>query len=231
MGRNADSPVRAVRSFVLRQGRMTESQKRAFDAYWDRWGLNESTPCFDLNSLFPEANQLVLEIGFGMGFSLVEMAVEQPDTGFIGVEVHRPGVGRVLGDLAEKQLRNVRLFCADAVEVLTHCLPADGIDKIMLLFPDPWPKKRHHKRRLLQPQFVELVHSRLKPGGVFHMATDWQNYAEHMLEVMEANPCFENINGAGAFARGPLQRPQTKFEQRGLRLGHQIYDLLYSRKS
>ena len=231
MSRDADSPVRAIRSFVLRQGRMTESQKRAFEAHWGRWGLDETSACIDPSSLFPQASQVVIEIGFGMGFSLLEMAAEQPDTGFIGIEVHRPGVGRVLGELADKQLQNVRVFCADAVEVLSDCLPADSIDKIMLLFPDPWPKKRHHKRRLLQPQFAELVRSRLKPGGVFHMATDWQNYAEHMLEVMEANTGFENTHGAGSFGDGPLQRPQTKFEQRGLRLGHQIYDLLYSRVS
>jgi len=169
---------------------------------------------------------LTVEIGFGMGDSLRQMARDNPDMNFLGIEVHRPGIGKLLHGIAEDQLENLRIVCHDAIEVLRDGLGASSIDRILILFPDPWHKKRHHKRRLIQPDFARLLTSRLRPGGELHLATDWEPYAEHMLEVLEAEPGLENVNGAGEFWQQPL-RPETKFERRGEKLGHDVHDLLY----
>ena len=165
-----------------------------------------------------------------MGQSLAELANREPQTGFIGIEVHRPGVGKLLALAEEAELANLKVYCADAVEVLRRCIPDASLDLAMLFFPDPWPKKRHHKRRLVQPAFVEELRSKLKPGGVFHLATDWENYAEQMLEVLNAAPGWRNLAGEGSFAPRPASRPVTRFEARGERLGHQVRDLLFSRE-
>ena len=227
---DAEQPERRIRSFVRREGRFTSAQRLAFDTLWEQRGLDPEAGLLDLPALFPGCTRFALEIGFGMGQSLTELASREPQTGFIGIEVHRPGVGKLLA-LAEKaELANLKVYCADAVEVLRRCVPDASLDLAMLFFPDPWPKKRHHKRRLVQPAFVAELRSKLKSGGVFHLATDWENYAEQMLEVLSVAPGWRNLAGDGGFAPRPASRPLTRFEARGERLGHQVRDLLFSRE-
>ncbi|TXS93811.1 tRNA (guanosine(46)-N7)-methyltransferase TrmB [Parahaliea maris] len=220
---------RPIRSYVLRTGRMTDAQKRAFDAGWQRWGVDYSSEPVDPVGLFGRDARLVLEIGFGMGRSLATMAAADPEADFIGIEVHTPGVGRLLHTVEEEGIDNIRVWCHDAVEVLEHCIAPGTLDTVQIFFPDPWHKKRHHKRRLIQPAFVELLVSRLAPGGVLHLATDWENYAEQMMEVLSANGSLENMAGPGEYSPRPEHRPLTKFEQRGERLGHGVWDLLFRR--
>jgi tRNA (guanine-N7-)-methyltransferase len=227
-GGSTDHPQRRVRSFVLRMGRMTTGQQRALDAYWPAKGLEVEQGMLDLPRVFGRSAPVVLEIGFGMGWSLVQMAREAPGTDFIGVEVHRPGVGKLLHDMAEQQVENIRIYCADAVEVLEQCIPDASLVGVQIFFPDPWHKKRHNKRRLIQPEFVQRVRGKLAIGGVLHAATDWQDYAEHMLEVLNTAEGFRNQAGEG-YAPRPAHRPTTKFEQRGARLGHGVWDLLFER--
>ncbi len=219
---------RKIVSFVRREGRLTPSQQRALNELLPRFGL-EPAGLLDLDAAFGRQAPRILEIGFGNGDSLAQMAAAAPAQDFLGIEVHRPGVDHLLLEIERRELTNLRLLCADAVEVLEHHLAAASLDRVQLFFPDPWPKKRHHKRRILQPQFVDLVRSRLKPGGVFHMATDWQHYAEQMLETMESAPGFRNTVGRGEYAPRPAYRPETKFERRGLRLGHGVWDLVFER--
>jgi tRNA (guanine-N7-)-methyltransferase len=223
-----DPRRRAIRSFVLRQGRMTPGQQRAFDELWPRWGLRRGDGPLDAPKTFGRAAPLVLEIGFGMGQSLVAMAQAAPASDFIGIEVHRPGVGKLLHTMAEQGVDNIRAYNDDAVEVLDACIGDASLDIVQVFFPDPWHKKKHNKRRLIQPAFVQLLRRKLKIGGVLHLATDWQDYAEQMLEVMGAAEGFRNQAGAG-YAPRPERRPVTKFEQRGERLGHGVWDLLFER--
>ncbi len=220
---------RPIRSYVLRAGRMTEAQQRAFDEHWLRWGLDVGDGQLDYQKTFGRDAPSVLEIGFGMGQSLVEMALAEPGKNFIGVEVHRPGVGKLFHGMALNEADNIRVYCHDAVEVLNDCIAPDSLDEVQIYFPDPWHKKRHHKRRLIQPPFVELLVSRLKPHGLLHVATDWQNYAEQIMEVLSANEQLHNTVGPGAYAQKPERRPLTKFERRGERLGHGVWDLLFRR--
>ena len=220
---------RQIRSYVLRAGRMTEAQQRAFDDNWLRWGLDPADGAQDLAAVFGREAPVVLEIGFGMGQSLVEMAAAEPHKDFIGVEVHKPGVGKLFHGMVQSEVDNIRVYCHDAVEVLQHCIAPDSLDEIQIYFPDPWHKKRHHKRRLIQPPFVTLLVSRLKPGGQLHVATDWQNYAEQIMEVLSACDHLRNQVGPGEYAPKPARRPLTKFERRGERLGHGVWDLLFSR--
>lgn len=217
-----------IRSFVCRSGRITTGQQRALTQLWPQYKI-ETTHCLDLNALFGRSAEKHLEIGFGMGEALLSMALAHPERDYLGVDVYLPGIGRVLLKIAEYALTNVRLGCADAVHVLQHCLPEDSLDNIYLFFPDPWPKKRHHKRRLIQPVFLSLLAQRLKLGGYFQIATDWQDYAQHMLTTLEVHPAFHNCVGKGCFAPRPTERPLTKFEQRGQKLGHTVWDLLYQR--
>ncbi|MFP5505162.1 MAG: tRNA (guanosine(46)-N7)-methyltransferase TrmB [Gammaproteobacteria bacterium] len=219
---------RHVRSFVRREGRITRSQQRALEELLPRFGL-EPAGLLDLDGAFGRSAPRTLEIGFGNGASLAQMAAAAPEQDFLGIEVHRPGVGHLLLEIEQRALSNVRVICADAVEILRDRLAPDSLDRVLLFFPDPWPKKRHHKRRILQPAFVALIRDRLKPGGVFHMATDWQDYAEQMLEVMDAQPGFINSAGRGHYAPKPDYRPETKFERRGLRLGHGVWDLVFAK--
>jgi tRNA (guanine-N7-)-methyltransferase len=172
----------------------------------------------------------ILEIGFGMGQSLQQMAAQHPEQDYLGIEVHRPGIGSLMLNLEKHAIGNVRVLCADAMEVLEHHLAENSLDAVYLFFPDPWPKRKHHKRRIVQPAFVELVASRLKPGGILHMATDWENYAEHMLAVMNSTDKFDNCAGAGNYSERPDYRPLTKFEQRGHKLGHGVWDLIFKRR-
>jgi tRNA (guanine-N7-)-methyltransferase len=220
---------RPVRSFVRRQGRLTRGQRRALDRLGPDWVLPLPDAPLDLDALFGRQAPRVLDIGFGMGEALAEQAAAHPERDYLGVEVYPPGVGRMLQSIEEQGLTNVRLLNEDVMEVLDRALAPASLDYVHLYFPDPWPKKRHHKRRLVQPPFPERVARVLRPGGRLHLATDWAPYAEWMVEVMEAEPAFENETGPGAFAERPGDRPLTRFEQRGERLGHEVFDLLYRR--
>ncbi len=222
------TPQRRIRSFVMRTGRITEGQKKALDQGWSRFGLALDNGELDLATTFNRRAPVVFEIGFGNGDSLFEMAQLAPEKDFIGVEVHTPGVGRLMHHVLDASLENVRVFQEDAVDVLRHCIPDNSLATVQIFFPDPWHKKRHHKRRIVQPEFAQLVRRKLAADGTIHMATDWENYAEHMLDVMEAAEGFENTAGAGQYQPGrPPQRPETKFEQRGKRLGHGVWDLIF----
>lgn len=226
------SPHRPIRSFVLRQGRLTVAQERAFAELWPRYGIDwtPGTP-LDPSALFGNDRPATLEIGFGNGDSLAEMAAADLHRNWLGVEVHGPGVGHLLLEIERRGLANLRIIRHDAVELLTQGLAAGALDACQLFFPDPWPKKRHHKRRILSPRFVALIARALRPGGVFHAATDWEPYAQEMLAVLErADSPFENLAGPGEFAPRPAARPLTRFEQRGERLGHRVCDLLFRRR-
>lgn len=223
----SEKPLRRIRSFVLRTGRMTKGQQQAYEQFWSQAGLSLEDGLVDPVAVFGRSAPQVFEIGFGMGQSLVEMAAREQDKDFIGVEVHRPGVGRLLMAMGEQGLTNLRVYCDDAVEVLQNCIADGSLDRVQVYFPDPWHKKKHHKRRLIQPAFVAQLRQKLKPGGVLHLATDWENYAEHMLEVMNAAPGYRNQAGNKHYAPRPDWRPLTKFEQRGQRLGHGVWDLLF----
>ncbi|MCM2680265.1 tRNA (guanosine(46)-N7)-methyltransferase TrmB [Echinimonas agarilytica] len=223
--------MRRIRSFVRREGRLSNRQARALEQSWLKFGIDYDGQSIDLEKVFGRKAPVVVEIGFGMGASLVTMATEAKNTDYLGIEVHRPGVGACLADVEDAGLTNIRTMEHDAVEVLMNTLPENSIDRLQLFFPDPWHKKRHHKRRIVQPAFIALVHRVLKPGGVFHMATDWENYAEHMLEMMTATPEFQNQHPDTQYAPRPDYRPLTKFEKRGQRLGHGVWDLLFEAKA
>ncbi|BBP46985.1 tRNA (guanine-N(7)-)-methyltransferase [Thiosulfatimonas sediminis] len=218
-----------IRSFALRQGRLTASQERALEDFWPRFGLEVKMGLLDFSHVFARQAPTIVEIGFGMGKSLAEMAEANPQNNYIGIEVHKPGVGALLRLIDDKQLQNVRVFNHDAIEVLEQCIPLNSLDGVYLFFPDPWHKKRHHKRRILQAPFATNIAKHLKIGGQFHMATDWENYAEHMMEVMSSLTNYRNISGIGQFTARPDYRPLTKFEARGHRLGHGVWDLIFER--
>ncbi|WP_028110428.1 tRNA (guanosine(46)-N7)-methyltransferase TrmB [Ferrimonas futtsuensis] len=220
--------IRKIRSYVKREGRMTKGQARAMEVYWPTMGLEHDMGRIDLTQVFGREAPVVLEIGFGMGKSLVEMAAAEPEKNFIGIEVHGPGVGACLMYAEELGVKNLRVYEHDAVEILGDCIPDASLDRVQLYFPDPWHKKRHHKRRIVQPEFIESVRNKLKMGGVFHMATDWEHYAEHMLEEMNEAPGFTNTADKD-FVPRPDFRPLTKFEARGHRLGHGVWDLIFAR--
>ena len=220
---------RAVKSYVLRAGRMTSGQQRGWDESWPEWGLSLENGRLDYSETFNREAPTVVEIGFGMGHSLVTMAGNESEKNFIGIEVHRPGVGSLLNEARLAELTNVRAYCDDAVEVLKNCIPDDSLDRVQIYFPDPWHKKRHNKRRLIQLAFVEKLRPKLKMGGVLHLATDWENYAEQMLEVMTAAPGWNNSSDENGYVPRPDFRPETKFERRGQRLGHSVWDLLFER--
>jgi tRNA (guanine-N7-)-methyltransferase len=220
--------IRTVRSFVLRQGRLTRGQEQAIANVWPVYGIERGDTLLDMQALFGNVAPVTLEIGFGDGVSLAEMAKAAPEKNFIGIEVHRPGVGRLLHLINEQGLSNVRVMDDDAVEIIKNRIPEESLDRVQLFFPDPWHKKRHNKRRIVQPEFVSLIASRLKADGVFHLATDWEPYVEHMAEVMEASTEFTSLADS-AYSPKPESRPTTKFERRGLKLGHGVWDLLYKK--
>lgn len=221
---------RTVRSFVLRGGRLTAGQKRALDELWPRYGIESAAEVLDFPGLFGNRNPVILDIGFGNGASTCRMAQVNPDENFLGVEVHRPGVGHLLLNLVALHLGNVRIACTDAVEFLQVRVPANSLAGVRLYFPDPWPKKRHHKRRMVQPDFIALLGRRIRPGGILHMASDWAPYAGYMLRVMEACAIFENCAPSGGFCPRPAWRALTKYEMRGRQLGHRVHDLIFRKK-
>jgi tRNA (guanine-N7-)-methyltransferase len=217
---------RTVRSFIRRNGRLTHGQQQALNEAWSRYGI-EFNGFLDLSALFQNQNPCWLEIGFGMGDNLLHRAAQNLNHNHLGIDVHLPGIGRLLHHIKEQQLNNLRIVNGDASQWLSH-LPDACLAGVYLLFPDPWPKKKHHKRRIVQPPFVQLLRQKLQPCGVFHLATDWQAYAQHMLTVMENEEGWRNLAGQGQYSPRPA-RPLTKFEQRGLRLGHGIWDLCYQK--
>ena len=219
---------RPIRSFVLRQGRFSPGQQRAFEELMPRFGIAFAAAPLDLAAAFGRPAPKILEIGFGMGETTARIAAENPGNDYLGVEVHTPGVGALLKRLQEQALTNVRVVQHDAVEVVREMIAEGSLAGIHVFFPDPWPKKRHHKRRLLQPDFARLLASRLAPGGYLHAATDWQEYAEHILATLSNEPGLANRHPA--FAERPDTRPETKFEQRGLRLGHGTWDIVFEKK-
>ncbi len=219
-----DTP-RPIRSYVLRQGRVSRAQAAAHETLLPLYGIEYKKEILDFATLFGRRAETILEIGFGMGETTAAIAAAHPEKNFLGIEVHTPGVGSLLKQIAAAGLGNLRLVQHDAVEVLRDMIAPDSLDGIHIFFPDPWPKKRHHKRRLVQTDFVALLAGRLKPGGYLHLATDWRDYAEQMLAVLAAEPRLENT--AEGFAPRPDHRPQTKFETRGLKLGHDVWDLVF----
>jgi tRNA (guanine-N7-)-methyltransferase len=224
-----DAPeyMRRIRSFVLREGRMTPAQQRAFETHWARFGVDYTGSAQDFHAHFSRLAPLVLEIGFGNGEALAWASEHDLHRDYIGVEVHGPGVGRLMNALAARDATNVRLYKHDAVEVLEKEVAPETLAEARIWFPDPWHKKRHNKRRIIQPEFVALLATRMVSGGLLHLATDWEPYAQHMLEVMEASPHWRNAVGQAQYAEKPDWRIETHFERRGLKLGHGVWDLLY----
>ena len=229
MERKPEFRKKSIRSYVVRSGRITESQRRAFETHWPNYGLELVTGKLNTESIFGSAAFVVVEIGFGMGDSLLQMAEASPHQHFIGIEVYPPGVGSIMKRAHATQLKNLRVYLADANDVIEECFGENTIDRLQLFFPDPWHKKKHNKRRIVTPSFVQLVRSRLVLNGVFHMSTDWEAYAEQMLEIMEQSDGYLNCAGAGNFSEKPDYRPLTKFELRGERLGHNVWDLVFKR--
>jgi tRNA (guanine-N7-)-methyltransferase len=229
MASKATAHRREIRSFVVRAGRMTVAQERAWRDLWPAWGVENASTPLDFAALFGRTAPVTFEIGFGNGESLVALACAHPDRNFVGLEVHPPGVGHLLLRCEAERIENVRVICEDAVQVLQQRVPDGSLDEVLLYFPDPWPKKRHHKRRIVQPPFVDLVVRKLNPGGVLRMATDWQPYAEHMLATARANAQLRNESASGDFVPRPASRPVTRFERRGQRLGHGVWDLAFRR--
>lgn len=218
---------RRIRSFVKRAGRMTPSQQQALDNLWPTYGLQLSAGKLDFVALFGNDNPVIMEIGFGMGDSLITMAQTMPENNYLGIEVHQPGVGRLLNNAHLVELTNLKVFADDAIEVMAQCIPDHSLAGVQLFFPDPWHKKKHNKRRIVQAKFAQDIRQKLVTGGIFHMATDWQPYAEHMLEVMEVAPGFRNQAGPGEYSPQPDFRPVTKFQKRGEGKGHGVWDLIY----
>ena len=222
--------LRRIRSFVRREGRMTDGQKTALERLWPRYGLEVAAQTYDLPKLFGRRAPVILEIGFGNGEHLLTRAQNEPQHDFIGVEVHRPGVGRVMHHAEKAGLTNLRTACHDAVEVLQQGIADGALREVVIYFPDPWHKTRHHKRRLIQPEFAALLARKIAQGGRLLLATDWAHYAEQMLEVLNAAPEFENTAADGRYVPRHVTRPKTRFEARGERLGHAVFDLEYRRR-
>lgn len=224
---NAVSHKRGIRSFVLRQGHLTPSQQKAIDEFMPVWGVDYQEDFLDLDAVFKRSAPKILEIGFGMGVATADIAAIMPEQDYLAIDVHAPGVGNLLKLIDEKSLTNLKVMRHDAVEVVENMIVDEGLDGIHVFFPDPWHKKRHNKRRLIQAPFVEKLLPKLKVGGYIHLATDWQEYAEQMLEVLSGFDCLENTGVD--YVEKPAYRPETKFEARGLRLGHGVWDLVFKR--
>lgn len=228
MSESPEEHKRTIRSFVLRQGRLTPAQQRAVEHLLPRFGIAYDRQPLGLDQSFGRAAPKILEIGFGMGTATAEIARNAPENDYLGIEVHTPGVGNLLKLIEEQGLSNLRVIQHDAVEVLRNMIADAALDGVHIFFPDPWPKKRHHKRRLIQTEFVKLLCAKLKPGGYLHFATDWEEYAQWTLEVLSVEPLLKNT--ADAYAPKPAYRPETKFERRGINLGHGVWDIVFRRK-
>ncbi len=218
-----------IRSFVLRQGRVSNAQRRAVETLLPKFGIAYAPAPLDMDAVFGRPAPKIIEIGFGMGETTAQIALAHPHHDYLGIEVHTPGVGGLLRLIEAHALANVRIIQHDAVEVLNHMIAPGSLSAIHIFFPDPWPKKRHHKRRLVQPPLVHLLASRLRPGGYLHLATDWEDYALQMMEVLSAEAQLQN--SAEGFAARPAYRPLTKFEMRGLKLGHRVWDIVFRRRA
>jgi tRNA (guanine-N7-)-methyltransferase len=223
-----ERPRQSIRSYVLRQGRLTAAQQRAHEAFLPRFGIPYRDAALDLERAFGRSAPRILEVGFGMGETTAQVAARHPENDYLGIEVHTPGVGSLLKRIAAEGLSNVRVIQHDAVQVVEKMIAPGSLDAVHIFFPDPWPKKRHHKRRLIQPPFVALLASRLKGGACLHVATDWEDYAQQILDVLSAEPTL--VNTAPGFAPRPEWRPRTKFEARGVKLGHRVWDILFRRR-
>lgn len=221
---------KSIRSFVIRAGRMTDGQKNAFDKAWKIYGLSLFDGLINPQQLFERDAPLVVEVGFGMGDSLLQMCQQEPDKNFIGIEVHPPGVGRLINNASLAGVKNLKVYMADANDVLNDCIADQTIDRFQLFFPDPWHKKKHHKRRIVQPEFLSLIERKLEASGICHFATDWQEYAEQMMELLTAESEMINCAGDSSYHQRPEYRPITKFERRGEGLGHGVWDLLFKKQ-
>ncbi|MDC7220394.1 MAG: tRNA (guanosine(46)-N7)-methyltransferase TrmB [Spirochaetales bacterium] len=219
---------RGIKSYVIRQGRMSQAQQQAYREQKEKWSLPYEEKALDFTETFPGLDQVVLEIGFGMGDATHQIAFENRDKGYIGVEVHKPGVGKLLDQITKRELTNIRIIEHDACEVVDRMISPASLAGVHIFFPDPWPKKKHHKRRLIQEPFVTELAKRLKPGGYFYAATDWDDYADQMLEVLSANSLLEN--GFSGFADHQSWRPLTNFEQKGLKKSHEIHEVFFVKK-
>ena len=227
--KKANGKHRPIKSFVLRQGRVTRAQQNALDSYWLDYGIDFTEQELAFDQVFNNNNEVIVEIGFGNGESLIQQAKNQPEYNFIGIEVHGPGVGHLIHNANNEGLQNIKVIRHDAIEVLRQQIPDSSVKQFQLFFPDPWHKKRHHKRRIINPDFIQLVHKKLKTGGLFHMATDWQHYAGQMLKQMDATDAFNNISGKDNYSADKGMRCETKFERRGIKLGHGVWDLIYQK--
>jgi tRNA (guanine-N7-)-methyltransferase len=222
-----EKPHSAIRSYVLRTGRKTPAQNKALESLLPLYGL-KTTDFSSIQSIFKNSHPVILEIGFGNGDALYELAAKNPQKNFIGIEVHTPGVGRLLNNIHDNELTNVRVFNGDAALIINHEIPASTLDIINIWFPDPWHKKKHHKRRLIQTSFVKTLSEKLKPAGRLHLATDWQDYAEQMMTILEAEASLKNTAGEHQYST-PHWRPETRFQRRGIKLGHAVRDLIFEK--
>ena len=223
-----DVHLRKIQSFVKRSGRLSKSQAIGLNELWNDYGVNITKKTLDFDKLFSNNNDITLEVGFGNGDSLLEMAIQQPNLNFLGIEVYEAGVGRLINEASKKKLNNLKIIKEDAVEVLNNNISDDSISDFQLFFPDPWHKKRHYKRRIVQTSFLDLLTKKLKNNGIVHIATDWENYAEHIMETLESHSHFKNCAGDHIYSERPEQRPLTKFENRGQKLGHGVWDIIFT---
>lgn len=222
------SKMRKIQSFVRRSGRLTLGQKTGLNNLWQYYGVDVGSELLNLQALFAKPQPTVLEVGFGNGDSLLEMAINQPKSNFLGIEVYEAGIGRTINEAHKHQLNNLRVIQADAVEILKNNIADNNLSDLQLFFPDPWHKKKHHKRRIVQTDFLDLISNKLINGGTLHMATDWQHYAQQMMAILENHPHFKNTMGAHNYSLRPKYRPITKFEKRGEKLGHAVWDLIFT---
>ena len=223
-----DVHLRKIQSFVKRSGRLSKAQAIGLNELWNDYGVNITKKPLDFDELFSNKNDITLEVGFGNGDSLLEMAIQQPNLNFLGIEVYEAGVGRLINEASKNMLTNLKIIKEDAVEVLNNNISDDSISYFQLFFPDPWHKKRHHKRRIVQTSFLDLLTKKLKNNGIVHIATDWENYAEHIMETLESHSHFKNCAGDHIYSERPEQRPLTKFENRGQKLGHSVWDIIFT---
>ena len=223
-----EKPLRKIQSFVKRSGRLSKAQSIGLNELWNDYGINLNGKLLNFEELFLNQNNVTLEVGFGNGDSLLEMAIQQPNQNFLGIEVYEAGVGRLINEANKNQLVNLKIIKDDAVDVLNENIPDDSISHFQLFFPDPWHKKKHHKRRIVQTSFLDLLTKKLKNNGIVHIATDWENYAEHIMEMLESHSHFKNCAGDHIYSERPEQRPLTKFENRGQKLGHGVWDIIFT---